>query len=75
MAQIFASTLGGARLLSIWYRFAIRFEALVIVSVLDAGTLSALSPGERQVLLTELQALTAPGGLHALVPDGQRVTL
>ena len=39
--------------------------------VLDAGTLASLSPGERQVLLTELQGLTAPGGLHALVPDGQ----
>ncbi|MBK9550274.1 MAG: hypothetical protein IPO52_14510, partial [Gemmatimonadetes bacterium] len=39
--------------------------------VLDAGTLASLSPGERQVLLTELQGLTAPGGLHALVLDGQ----
>ncbi len=38
--------------------------------VLDAATLTALSPGERRVLLAELQALTAPGGLHALVPDG-----
>lgn len=37
--------------------------------VLDAGTLASLSPGERRVLLAELQQLTAPGGLHALVPD------
>lgn len=38
--------------------------------VVDAGTLAALTPGERRVLLSELQDLTAPGGLHALVPDG-----
>ena len=37
--------------------------------VLDAGTLASLNPNERRVLLAELQALTAPGGLHALVPD------
>lgn len=39
--------------------------------VLDAGTLATLVPGERRVLLAELQELTAPGGLHALVPDAQ----
>ncbi len=42
-----------------------RFELVVV----DAGTLSSLKPNERRVLLAELQALTAPGGLHALVPD------
>ena len=42
-----------------------RFELVVI----DAGTLAALKPNERRVLLAELQTLTAPGGLHALVPD------
>src|SRR5258708_4209426 len=38
MAQIFSSTIGGERLLSIWYHFAIMFEALLILTVLDAGT-------------------------------------
>jgi carbon starvation protein len=38
MAQIFSSTIGGERLLSIWYHFAIMFEALFILTVLDGGT-------------------------------------
>jgi carbon starvation protein len=38
MAQIFSNTIGGPRLMSIWYHFAIMFEALFILTVLDAGT-------------------------------------
>src|SRR5690348_10433708 len=38
MAQIFSNTIGGPSLLSIWYHFAIMFEALFILTVLDAGT-------------------------------------
>jgi carbon starvation protein len=38
MAQIFSGTIGGDRLLSIWYHFAIMFEALFILTTLDAGT-------------------------------------
>src|SRR5436309_15867922 len=38
MAQIFSNTIGGERLLSIWYHFAIMFVALFILTTLDAGT-------------------------------------
>jgi carbon starvation protein len=38
MAHIFASTLGGQQLTAIWYHFAIMFEALFILTVLDAGS-------------------------------------
>jgi carbon starvation protein len=38
MAHIFSSSLGGQALMAIWYHFAIMFEALFILTVLDAGT-------------------------------------
>jgi len=37
MAHIFAGSLGGT-LMGIWYHFAIMFEALFILTILDAGT-------------------------------------
>jgi carbon starvation protein len=38
MAQIFSNTLGGTAVMAIWYHFAIMFEALFILTILDAGT-------------------------------------
>jgi carbon starvation protein len=38
MAHIFSNALGGTALMAVWYHFAIMFEALFILTVLDAGT-------------------------------------
>jgi carbon starvation protein len=38
MAEIFAHSLGGTAVMALWYHFAIMFEALFILSTLDAGT-------------------------------------
>jgi carbon starvation protein len=38
MAHIFSNSLGGETLMALWYHFALMFEALFILTVLDAGT-------------------------------------
>jgi carbon starvation protein len=38
MAHIFASSGGGRAILGFWYHFAIMFEALFILTIIDAGT-------------------------------------
>jgi len=38
MATIFSSFLGGREMMGIWYHFAILFEALFILTTVDAGT-------------------------------------
>ncbi len=38
MAKIFASVLGGDTAMALWYHFALMFEALFILTTVDAGT-------------------------------------
>src|SRR6185369_8187505 len=38
MAHLFSKALGGSSAMALWYHFAIMFEALFILTTLDAGT-------------------------------------
>ncbi len=38
MANIFSKSLGGEAVMALWYHFAVMFEALFILTVIDAGT-------------------------------------
>jgi len=41
MAQIFSAVIGGKAMMAFWYHFAILFEALFILTTVDAGTRAA----------------------------------
>jgi carbon starvation protein len=38
MAHIFSQSLGGSAVMALWYHFAVMFEALFILTIIDAGT-------------------------------------
>src|SRR5260221_3394824 len=64
MANIFSQTLGGEKLMAVWYHFAIMFEALFILTVLDAGTRVA-----RFMLQEGLGAIWPPMGRTSWYPS------
>ena len=63
MAQILAQALGGKSLEAFWYHFAILFEALFILTAVDAGTRVG-----RFMIQDMLGHLWAPLGITALLP-------
>jgi carbon starvation protein len=63
MAHLFSNVLGGTTALAIWYHFAIMFEALFILTTLDAGTRVG-----RFMLQDLLKHAWAPFGNHKSYP-------
>jgi carbon starvation protein len=63
MAQIFSSIPGLEKLMSYWYHFAIMFEALFILTIIDAGTRIA-----RFVMQEALGKVYAPFGKTNWLP-------
>jgi len=64
MAKIFSDYLGGPKVMALWYHFAIMFEALFILTVLDAGTRTA-----RFMLQDALSHIWAPIGRTSWYPS------
>ncbi|HEY0043834.1 MAG TPA: carbon starvation CstA family protein [Allosphingosinicella sp.] len=54
MAQIFSHVVGGKAMMAFWYHFAILFEALFILTAVDAGTRAG------RFMLQDLIGLVAP---------------
>ena len=65
MAKILASVVGGATAMSFWYHFAILFEALFILTTIDAGTRVA------RFMIQDLVGTFIPAFRHtsALIPN------
>jgi carbon starvation protein len=59
MAQIFSRLFGGKAAMAFWYHFAILFEALFILTAVDAGTRSG------RFMLQDLIGLAVPGFRNA----------
>jgi carbon starvation protein len=55
MAQIFSSVIGGKAMMAFWYHFAILFEALFILTAVDAGTRAG------RFMLQDLLGVFVPG--------------
>ncbi|MBI2222157.1 MAG: carbon starvation protein A [Acidobacteria bacterium] len=70
MAQIFTALPGMAGLMSYWYHFAIMFEALFILTTIDAGTRVA-----RFILQEFAGRLYAPLGRNDSIPAAGLATL
>lgn len=65
MARIFSQLIGGKAMMAFWYHFAILFEALFILTAVDAGTRAG------RFMLQDLIGLAAPGfrSSSSLVPS------